>query len=402
MSQTRLLILVLAAIVALAGGWYFGTATEPIEQVAMNSGKLMFPGLVDKLKDARKIEITNQGKTTVIALKNGVWGLAERDDYPVLDSKLHGMLTALTELRLVAPRTSNRDEFRRLGLENPTKDKTGTANLLRILDKTGTPILSLITGHRRVRARGDLPAQLYVRRPGVNRTWLAEGGLDVESDPQVWLDRNVMNIAANKIIKVVSTRGDTTIALARDGKVLKVVSPATTPKLADYRLDDVAHALEYLTFEDVKRADKPLGVLAGSAVFTTVDGLEIHVTVHHLDKDSWSRFTVVAPDRGKAEADRLNKKLTGWAFETGAWKDKSLIPALTDLEAPAPAKPAASRSPIPAKPAAAAPSATPAKSTAAVPAQATPPATAPAESAAAAQAKAPATTPAKPATAAKP
>src|SRR5665213_3035371 len=107
MSQTRLLALVLAAVLAVAGGWYFGTATQPVQHASIDNGKLMFPDLTAKLKDARRIEITSKGNTTAIELKNGVWGVADRGGYPVLETKLRGLLTGLTELRLAEPRTTD-------------------------------------------------------------------------------------------------------------------------------------------------------------------------------------------------------------------------------------------------------------------------------------------------------
>ncbi len=353
MQRTRVVALVVAAILAMGGGWYFGVYTQPSQKIAVDSGRLMFPGLTAKLKDARRIEITSKGKTTVVALKDGVWGLEDHGGYRVTESKLRGMLTALTELRLVEPRTSDPAQFGRLGLEDPAAGKEGTASLLRILDGDGKPILSLITGHRRTRTQGNVPEQIYVRLPGDNQAWLAEGGLQVDTDPQVWLDRDVMNISSGQIMKVVSKRGNETIELWRDDTKLKVMKPAEYPKLEDYKLDDVARALESLTFQDVKRDSEPLGEKAGESVFSTLDGLEIHVTVNHLDKDSWTRFTVAAPERGKPEAERLNAKLAGWAFQTGAWKDKSLIPTLDDLKAPPPAeapKPPAPKPPAPEAP----------------------------------------------------
>src|ERR1700679_1137838 len=106
MSQTRLLALVLIAILAIGGGWYFGPATEPAQHASIDTGKLMFPDLTAKLKDARRIEITSKGKVTVIEDKNDIWGVDDRGGYPVQETKLRGLLTALTELRLVEPRTS--------------------------------------------------------------------------------------------------------------------------------------------------------------------------------------------------------------------------------------------------------------------------------------------------------
>jgi len=350
MSQTRLLALVIAAVLAVAGGWYFGTATQPVEQTSIDNGKLMFPDLTAKLKDAQRIEITNKGLVTTIELKNGVWGVADRGGYPVQETKLRGMLTGLTELRLAEPRTSDPAEYARLGVENPTKDTKGTASLLRVLDGSGKPIVTLIVGHRKTRTQGDVSEEVYVRRPGDAQSWLADGSVQADPDPQVWLDRNVINIAPTLITKVVSTKGGGTMELTRDGDKLKVTQPAESPKLEDYKVEDVDQALSNLTFQDVRPLNQPYGDKAGEAVFSTSDGLNITVTLYHLGKDSWTRFAVAAPDRGKPEADRLNAKLANWAFETGTWKDAALVPSLDDLKAPPPAKPAEPPTPEAPKP----------------------------------------------------
>lgn len=340
----------IAAVLAVAGGWYFGTATQPVEQTSIDNGKLMFPDLTAKLKDAQRIEITNKGLVTTIELKNGVWGVADRGGYPVQETKLRGLLTGLTELRLAEPRTSDPAEYARLGVENPTKDTKGTASLLRVLDGSGKPIVTLIVGHRKTRTQGDVSEEVYVRRPGDAQSWLADGSVQADPDPQVWLDRNVINIAPTLITKVVSTKGGGTMELTRDGDKLKVTQPAESPKLEDYKVEDVDQALSNLTFQDVRPLNQPYGDKAGEAVFSTSDGLNITVTLYHLGKDSWTRFAVAAPDRGKPEADRLNAKLANWAFETGTWKDAALVPSLDDLKAPPPAKPAEPPTPEAPKP----------------------------------------------------
>ena len=193
MRPRTLVALVVIGILAMAGGWYFGTAEQPGEQQAYNGGRLMFPDLAPKLQDAARIEITHQGKTTTIAKHGDTWGLVDRGGYVVQPSKLRGMLTGLTELRLVEQRTTDPEQFNRLGLEDPN-GKTGTSNLLRVLDASGKPIVALVVGHRRVRTQGNVPEQVYVRRPDDNQTWLAEGSLQVDADPQLWLERDIMNI----------------------------------------------------------------------------------------------------------------------------------------------------------------------------------------------------------------
>ena len=45
-----------------------------------------------------------------------------------------------------------------------------------------------------MRTQGNVPEEIYVRRPDDNQSWLAEGSLQADADPQLWLDRDIMNI----------------------------------------------------------------------------------------------------------------------------------------------------------------------------------------------------------------
>ena len=162
-------------------------------------------------------------------------------DYPVQEAKLRGLLTGLTELRLAEPRTTDPAQFGRLGVDDPN-GAASTADLLRVLDGAGKPILAVIVGHRRVRSQANVPDEVYVRRPDDNQSWLAEGSLQADADPALWLDRDVMNIGHDRIASVVV--GDEALVFGRaDGK-FALTEPADHPKLEDYKVDDVARALE--------------------------------------------------------------------------------------------------------------------------------------------------------------
>lgn len=334
-------LLVGLGVLAVAGGWYFGTATTPSERTTVAGGKLMFPDLAPRLQDAAKVEITHQGKQTVIEKRpDGGWGIASMHDYPVQEAKLRGMLTGLTELRLAEPRTSDPAQFSRLGVDDPN-GAGSSADLLRVVDGAGKPILAVIVGHRRVRSQADVPEEVYVRRPDESQSWLAEGNLQVDADAAQWLDRDLMNIGHDRIASVAV--GDQALVFEQTDGKFALTQPAEHPKLEDYKVDDVARALELLTFQEV-RADKDApGVEAGHAVFTTKDGLAVTVTVLHADKDVWARFSVAGADKVKTEAEKLNGRLAGWTYQIGSWKEKSLVPTLDDLKAAEPAKPAPDR-----------------------------------------------------------
>ena len=330
-------------ILAIAGGWYFGTATKPAEQTAVSRGQLMFPDLAPKLKDAARVEITHQGKQTIIEKRSdGGWGLASMHDYPVQDTKLRGMLTGLTELRLTEPRTTDPAQFARLGVDDPT-GATSSGDLLQVVDGAGKPILAVILGHRRARTQGNVPDEIYVRRPDDKQSWLAEGSLQADADPMSWLDRDIMNISHDRITSVAV--GDQALTFGRvEGKFV-LTQPADHPKLEDYKVDDVARGLESLTLQSVKADAEAPTTEAGHAVFTTDDGLTVTIRLFHADKEVWARFAAAASsDKAKPEADKLNSRWTGWTYEIGSWKEKSLVPTMDDLKAPEPVKPA----PVPA------------------------------------------------------
>ena len=368
MNTRSLIILLALGAVAIAGGWYFGIASMPSEQRSADAGKLMFPDLAPRLQQATKVEVEHQGQQMVIEKRevDGQvrWGLATRGGYPVREMKLRGMLTALTELRLVDQRTSDPKQFATLGVEDPS-GPTSNSDLLRVLDASGKPIAALIVGHRRVRTGGNVPDEVYVRRPGDNQSWLAEGSLEVDADPQLWLDRDIMNIDHSRIAKVVVTRGGATLEFARADDKLALTVPADHPKLDDYKLQDVSRALELLTFDDVHPDDvhpdvaQPSGQI-GTSVFSTSDGLTVTASVYTAppkptatlatDREVLARFTVTGAGKSKAEADKLQARLAGWTYDIGAWKQSSLVPSLADLTTAPSAKPAPAGAPAGAKP----------------------------------------------------
>ncbi len=344
MNQRTLLILVGLGTATLGAGWYFGTASKPPQQTAIAVGQTMFPGLAATLKQAARIEITFQGKTTTIALKDGRWGIVDRAGYPVIESKLHSMLTVLTELRLAEPRTADPAQFGRLGVDDATKADSN-ANHLRILDAKGTAIVDVIVGHRRIRSQGKVEDQVYVRRPAENQAWLANGGLEADHDPGMWLPRDILDIKHDRIQSVVVKRSDAPgLTFTRKDAKLELTTPAEHPKLEDYKLEDIARGYESFTLQDVRAVSDPVGQTVGSSVFTTTDGLEITGVFYRADKDLWVNFTITGTGKAADEAKTLHARLSPWLFEIGAWKGKTLIPAMDDLKATekpaeAPAKP---------------------------------------------------------------
>ncbi len=349
MNRRSVLLLGGTAVVVAGAAVLVGPGTPPPPDTG--HAPLMFRDLAVKLTDARRIEVRQGDKHVTVTRRDAeTWVLPEQDDYPVKGEKVRELLVGLTELRLTEPRTSDPGMLDRLGLEDPARPGS-TSALFRVLDGAGKPIAELVVGRRRMRTQGNVPESVYVRRPDESQSWLAEGRLPLDADPQLWIDRDIANIARERVLKVESNRaGEQPLVLTRgegpDGR-LAVTAPAEVPQLDDYGLDEIGRAFEFLTLTQVRKEAAASGQPMGQARFTLTDNLTITITGQQDGETVWLRLAAAGDD----EAARLNARWRGWAYQVGAWKVKALLPRLEDLrkppEQPAAAAPAAPASPAP-------------------------------------------------------
>lgn len=332
MTPRRTALLALLGAGVLAAGWWFGPSAQDDRRATVAPGSLVFPGLSAKLQNAARIEITNKGRILALAKADGRWGIEGRGLYPVQQDKLREVLTGLTELRITEARTADPAQYSRLGVDDPAAPAT-TANLLRVLDAGGQPMVELIVGHRRVRTQGNLPESIYIRRPGEAQSWLAEGRLPVDADPQLWFDRDITNIAKDRIATVTATRGDLVLSFGREADKPVLTAPAEHPKLDDYRVEEVFRSLESFTLSDVKPAADLTAEALGRSVLTTTDGVAITVDVFKGEKDIWVKLNAAGTGDAAKPAAEIQARVGRWAYQVGAWKEKAFIPTLDELKA---------------------------------------------------------------------
>jgi hypothetical protein len=230
-----------------------------------------------------------------------------------------------------------------------------------VLDAKGAAIAELIVGHKRVNPDSAAGGQqVYVRRPSENQSWLADGAIDISTDPSNWMGNDLTNIDRAKIASVEVTHPTSTLSFTgKDGK-LALTAPADHPPLDQSKLDDVARALEFLSDSDVLPAAQQPGTPVGNSVFKTTDGLTITAKVTLKDKDPWVVLSAAGEGAAAEQAAKYGKIFDGWAYEVGSWKLAALSPTLDDLKAAPPPAPATAPPPAtPAPPAAVPPPAPP-------------------------------------------
>lgn len=336
MNRRTLLLLGTAAVASVGAALVLTPETENRGASPGTQGGLAFEGLADKLQGASRIEVSKQDAKLELQRQGEAWLLPAKGGYPARPERVRELLVGLTELRLAEARTSDPSQFDRLGVDDPMRPGS-TALLLRVLDAQGGAIAELIVGRRRVRTQGNVPESVYVRRPGQNQSWLAEGRLPVDADPQLWLDRDIANLAHDRIRRVTVHRVDEPeLVLVRgeeaDAK-LRLTEPAGTPPSDEVALDEMGRAFEFLTFLDVKPAAEIPGTALGEGRFELADGSSITVTPHKDGDTLWIRLRA----EGSDEANGLNARWQGWAYQVGAWKETAFVPHPEDLAAREPA-----------------------------------------------------------------
>ncbi len=347
MKPRTVLVLVVLAVLSLAGGWYLDVHGSQSESSSVTAGQAAFPDLAAALANAARIEISHQGNAVTLTRHDDAWQVTQRADYPAIPARVHALLAGLAGLRLAEPRTADPSFYDKLGIEDPARP-AAASSLVRVLDAAGKPLAALIVGQKRPQSQPDLPDLIYVRRPGEAQSWLAEGRLDVEADPQSWIDHELFNIAHDRVETVTVTRGDQHLVFARKGEAMTLSEPADHPALEQGALEQVGRALEFVSFSDVKpRAQMPGDALA-TTVVTTTDGVTLTLALNTVPPPKpapgekraedapppsaalW--ISATASGSNSAEAGRLNGILGGWAYQIGAWKESGLAPTLDDLK----------------------------------------------------------------------
>ena len=325
---TATVIVVAAAIVVLAAG---DRTASPAP-----SGERALPGLAAKLGDLAWVGLSRGPTKIDFAAVNGSWAVVEKGNYPAAQAKMRQLLLGLADLTLVEPKTERPELFARLDLDDPAN---GKATDLKLNDRIGQTVAELVVGKRRADRFGTGNDAVYLRKPGIERAWLARGSLEVGGEIVDWLDRRILDIPAARIASIKVTGDDgaiLTFGRAQPAERFAVPDAPPDTKFKPAALAEPAGALAALDLADVKpAADQPMpdsGVATAS--FATFDGLKIDMRLVARENGHWIAITASGQDAAEAEAKAINAKVGGWSYAVTPDRAKLLRTRLADLVEP--------------------------------------------------------------------
>lgn len=334
-------LMVLAVVTAVS---ILGAAVAEYQRAVATAtaaaGALLLPGFMDRVNDVAVIRVERGAKTMNLRLKDGRWTVAEKAGYPARFEAVKTALVALGRLKTIEAKTAKAARYPKLWLEDPGPAEAKSTRLT-MLDAGGATLAAIIVGKTRDGAAGVGRAGVYVRRPDEARAWLADGDPKLPADAVDWLDRELIDLARDRIASARLEPPDGgTVEIARADAGQRDFTLAGVPEGQKIKsagsVNAVAWTLERLRFDDVTSANEvDFTAAAASATFTSFDGLTVQVTLAIKDDATWVRLEAGAADDAKPEAREeaaaIRARTHGWAFRLPKYKVEKLRTRLADL-----------------------------------------------------------------------
>lgn len=365
--NTRKLFIVIVTILVIVAAWK--TTREKAPQVDLVTNRL-YPDLIDRLNDVQRFSISSTGKTTELKRVDDGWVVANRDDFPAEFAPIKSALINLAETVVIEQKTSKPENYARIGVAGLDQEDSSSV-VLRLEDGGGAELVSLIVGDERSGTNLGDPNH-YVRKSDNATALLVGGDIEVSSDPQEWMDTEVVDITAQDVRKVSINRNATTSIIVTKEKssdnffTLQNI-PAGFTAASRAVVSSFGALLLDVNFEDVARAASVAGLVPRSIVeLQTFDGIVATLEQFDVDAKVLIRFhfefnpdlvvaekepettteggekeddaSASAPDAAEIVAG-LNAKVANWVYELPDYKirmiDKNFGDLIKPVEKPA-------------------------------------------------------------------
>ncbi len=191
MSRQRFIALLVAAALAISGALYL-SAQRNLQRDT--HGAALIPTLAGELNTVTALSVRrgSAAPTVTVHEKDGRWTVAERGDYPADVAKLRKLLLALSDAKIVEEKTSNPANFAVIGVEDPSSPAA-----------TGAEIsVTARDGKHAVIIGKPVGGGNFARRSGGNASYSVEPGISFESEPRLWIDSRLLDVAVGGIQRI--------------------------------------------------------------------------------------------------------------------------------------------------------------------------------------------------------
>lgn len=280
--KPRVLVgLLIAAVAVIALALWMEASRKPASESAATGPAV--PGLLKRLDSLDEVRITEAGGKRVATLKRTEdgWQLEEKS-FPADADVLRKLMLDLARAKRVEGKTSNRDLYSKLGVEDVSADDA--QGVMLELAGGGDP-LALIIGSNYSQGTGT-----YVRVPNEAQSWLINTNVAVDKKTSSWLKKDLLDLQPNRVASVEVVAGNDKVEIGRneDGDFRLRNLPKGREAASDFAADATAGFLQGLRIEDVAaqpESDRP--EVERNAKFGLIDGAELEMAAWQQDSQTW-------------------------------------------------------------------------------------------------------------------
>ena len=286
-------------LVLVGAAWWVSQHKAP--PALPQSGQRVFPDLMAKINEVAAIRVSAADGTFTIVREGESWNVKEKHRYPAHVGKIREALIGLGELTILEPKTSKPEFYEKLGVQDVEAEGASSTEVT-LTDAAATTLAKLIVGNQHP---AGTPGQdeVYVRKSGDPRTWLAMGNLSVPTMADEWLDKDFLEVETKRVRSLRIRHPDAaTLRMAKekpDDHDFTVVNlPTGTEVESQFAVNNLVSTITSLSFDDVK----PKSEIAFddqsvvTAVFETFDGLEVTVTLLPEDEKHYVKVSAAFKD----------------------------------------------------------------------------------------------------------
>lgn len=312
MSKKTLWVLAIVLAVLSAAVWWNGRrAGAPDGAAAAASGRLL-PGV--DVATVRAIALESAAATTRLAQVDGVWCVAEKDNYPVDLRRLRELIQALDETENAQIADESAERLAEYGLA-----AEGAEAPLRIAleHAAGTTTLSLgkTRAPRQTEAYWGPPPGRYVRVDAGPVRLIKDDVPGAEADPAQWWDRALLDIDPADVRKVeVASEGESVAIERGEDGAFALADAAEGEEVQTAAAERTFAALRGLRAEDILASEEAEDAFADAATYAaTTDDATYRIKIGAAQEDRGNGRPVRIEATGAVPAATA-KKLTGRAF----------------------------------------------------------------------------------------
>jgi hypothetical protein len=350
MSRQRLVVLMIAALVAIVGALYLSTQRNLPRDP---HGLALLPSLAGELDTVTALSVRKGSAAPVTVQKQGdQWTVAERANYPADVAKVHKLVLALSEAKIREEKTSDPANYAVIGVEDPTQPNA-TGAQIELTAKDGK--LAVIVG--KSAGQGS-----FVRRAGEKVSYSVEPAISFEAEPRYWIDTRLLDVPADKIQSIeFKPAGSPAYAVRRVPAPPAAAAPAaaaaTPPAPPKFALEGTPSGRQAADEQTLTPSPTILSSLAAEDVAAVGDidfSKPSVVTITMSDGGTLTFTGAVIGDKhwiqvAASKDTALNAKATGRAFEIAGYRYDLIFKPLEQLLVPKPVPPSAKPVPLGAK-----------------------------------------------------